>query len=140
MPPDGTANIAQSPEDLRAKVVAQVADAKPTFFKLEAQLPQQGRTDTLVAASEKMGIVLKTYAADGENGLHAHPHEDHTFIVLQGEAPFYGPNDETRTIRKNEGGLLPHGTVYWCKATSHEPLGMGGIGAAAFDGAQRHGR
>jgi hypothetical protein len=54
MPPDGTANIAQSPEDLRAKVVAQVADAKPTFFKLEAQLPQQGRTDTPVAASDKM--------------------------------------------------------------------------------------
>ena len=112
MPPDGTANIAQSPEDLRAKVVAQVADAKPTFFKLEAQLPQQGRTDTPVAASEKMWVVLKTYAADGENGLHAHPNEDHTFVVLQGEATFYGPNDETRTIGRNEGVLLPHGTFY----------------------------
>jgi hypothetical protein len=26
-----------------------------------------------------MWVVLKTYAADGENGLHAHPNEDHTF-------------------------------------------------------------
>jgi hypothetical protein len=40
---------------LRAKVKAQVADAKPSFFKLEAQLPKQGRTDTPVAASEKSG-------------------------------------------------------------------------------------
>src|SRR5580704_15641973 len=73
MPPDGTANIAQGPEDLRVKVKAQVVEGKPTFFKLEAQLPQQGRTDTPVAASDKMWVVLKTYAADGENGLHAHP-------------------------------------------------------------------
>src|SRR5438045_5826782 len=143
MPPDGTANIAQSPEDLRSKLKAQIVEAKPAFFKLEAQLPQQGRTDTPVAASDKMWVVLKTYAADGENGLHAHPNEDHTFVVLQGEATFYGPNGETRTIGKNEGVLLPHGTFYCFKATratSDEPLVMVRIGAAAFDGVDRHGR
>jgi mannose-6-phosphate isomerase-like protein (cupin superfamily) len=107
MPPDGTANIARGPEDLRHKIKAQIVEAKPAFFKLEAQLPRQGRTDTPVGASDKMWVVLKTYAADGENGLHAHPNEDHTFVVLQGEATFYGPNDETRTIGKNEGVLLP---------------------------------
>jgi hypothetical protein len=130
MPPEGTPAIARSPEDLRAKVKAQAVDVKPAFFKLEARLPQQGRTDTPVAASDKMWVVLKTYAADGENGLH----------VLQGEATFYGPNDETRTIGKNEGVLLPHGTFYWFKATSDEPLVMVRIGAAAFDGVDRHGR
>ena len=120
MPPDGTATIVQSPEDLRSKVKAQLVEGKPTFFKLEAQLPQQGRTDTPVAASEKMWVVLKTYAADGENGLHAHPNEDHAFVVLRGEATFYAPNDETRTIGKNEGVLLPHGTFYSFKASSGE--------------------
>jgi hypothetical protein len=69
----GTANIAQSPEDLRAKVKAQVVEGKPAFFKLEAPLPKQSRTDTPVAASEKMWVVLKTYAADGENGLPCPP-------------------------------------------------------------------
>src|ERR1700719_1310748 len=123
-PPDGTANIAQSPEDLRAKVKAQVVGGKPAFFKLEAQLPQQGRTDTLVAASDKMWVILKTYAADGENGLHAHPNEDHTFVVLQGEAIFYGPSEESKTIGKNEGVLLPHGTFYWFRAKGAEPLVM----------------
>ncbi len=58
MPPDGTSTIAQSPEDLRAKVKATVVEGKPAFFKLEAQLPRQGRTDTPVAASDKMWVVL----------------------------------------------------------------------------------
>src|SRR5947209_12988547 len=139
MPPDGTVNIAQSPEDLRAKVNAQVVEGKPAFFRLEAQLPKQGRTDTPLAASDKMWVVLKTYAADGENGLHAHPNEDDTFVVLQGEATFYGPNGDTRTIGKNEGALLQHGAFYRFKASSDEPLVMTRIGAAAFDGVARHG-
>jgi hypothetical protein len=58
-----------------------------------------------MAASDKMWVVWKIYAADGENGLHPHPNEDHTFVVLQGEAKFYRPNHETRTIGKNEGVL-----------------------------------
>ncbi len=103
MPPEGTATIAKSPEDLHTKVRSQVVDARPSFFRLEAQLPKQGRTDTPVAASDKIWVVLKTYAADGENGLHAHPNEDHTFIVLQGEATFYGPNGETSHNRQERG-------------------------------------
>src|ERR1700738_2909529 len=125
MPPDGTANIAQSPEDLGAKVKAQVVGGKPAFFKLEAQLPRQGRTDTPVAASDKMWVVLKTYAADGENGLHAHPNEEHTFVVLQGEATFYGPNDETRTIGENEGVLLPHGNLLLVQGNERGAIGDG---------------
>jgi mannose-6-phosphate isomerase-like protein (cupin superfamily) len=140
MPPDGPATIAQSPEDLRASVKAHIVEGKPTFFKLEAQVPKQGRADTPLAASDKMWVVLKTYAADGENGLHAHPNEDNTFAVLQGEATFYGPNGETRTIGKNKGVPLPHGTFYRFKATSDKPLVMVPIGAAAFDGVDRHGR
>jgi hypothetical protein len=46
-------------------------ETKQTVFTLEAQLPRQSRTDTPVAASEKMWVVLQTSATDGENGLHA---------------------------------------------------------------------
>ena len=140
MPPDGTATIAQSPEDLGARVKAQIVEGKPTFFKLEAQLPKQGSHGHPARRLGQDVVVLKTYAADGENGLHAHPNEDHTFVVLQGEATFYGPNGEIRTIGENEGVLLPHGTFYRFKAISDEPLVMVRIGAAAFDGVDRHGR
>jgi hypothetical protein len=50
--------------------------------------------------------------SDGENGLHAHPNEDHTCVVR-----FIGS-----------------------KATSDELLVMAHIGAAAFDGVDRNGR
>jgi hypothetical protein len=112
LPPDGTATVAQSPEYLRAKVKAQIIEGKPTFFKFEAQLPK-GRTDTPLAASDKMWVVLKTYAADGENGLHAHPNEDHTFVVLQGEATFYGKASRIRLAiagaDADHYGQVPHG-------------------------------
>jgi hypothetical protein len=93
-----------------------------------------------MAASDKMWVVLKIYAADGENGLHPHPNEDHTFVVLQGEAKFYGPNHETRAIGKDEGYCYHTVRFIGSKATSDELLVMVHIGAAAFDGVDRHGR
>jgi len=92
-----------------------------------------------MAASDKMWVVLKIFAADGENGLHPHPNEDHTFVVLQGEAKFYGePRD--RHDRQQRRCTVTTRYVYWFKATSDEPLVMVRIGAAAFDRVDRHGR
>jgi mannose-6-phosphate isomerase-like protein (cupin superfamily) len=107
---------------------------------MRAQLPAQGRTNVPLASSEKMWVVLKTYAQDGENELHAHPNEDHVFVVLQGQASFRGPRGEERTIGVNEGVLLPHGTFYWFKAVGTEPLVMLRVASAAFEGVDRHGR
>jgi len=111
----------------------------PSFFTLSGQLPAQGRTDTPIAASDRMAVVLKAYAATGENELHAHPNEDHVFFVLQGQAAFHGPHGEIRTIGTHEGVMLPHGTFYWFKATSEEPLVMIRVGCAVGD-APRQGR
>ena len=49
----------------------------------------------MLAATRNMTVVLKTYAAGGENGLHAHTNEDHVFLILEGGATFYGPKGET---------------------------------------------
>lgn len=125
-----TGHIVQSTEDMRAQIDAQAAvKGQPSFFHLRAQLPRQGRTDTPMAATDRMWVVLKTYASDGENELHAHPNEDHVFLVLQGEADFYGPKGETRRVGKHDGVLLPRGTFYWFRAVGDEPLVMARIGA-----------
>ena len=131
---DGAAN---STQDLEATLNSQIKHGQPSFFRLGAMLPVQGRTDTPIAATEKMTVVLKTYASCGENELHAHTNEDHTFIVLQGRATFYGPQGEERTIGLHEGVMLPHGTFYWFKATSDEPLVMLRVGGAAGEGTDR---
>jgi mannose-6-phosphate isomerase-like protein (cupin superfamily) len=109
---------------------AELAENKgPTFFHLAAQLPRQGRTDTVFAASENMTVILKTYAVTGENELHRHPVEDHVFVVLQGDAEFYGPNDETRRVGRYDGVFLPNTAYYSFKAVGEEPLVMLRIGA-----------
>jgi mannose-6-phosphate isomerase-like protein (cupin superfamily) len=122
-------NIASSTEEMRQSIAAQSAAAGPTFFHLRARLPKQGRTDTPLAATDRMWVVLKTYANDGENELHAHPNEDHVFLVLQGRAVFYGPQGEERHVQKYDGILLPRGTFYWFKSVGDEPLIMARVGA-----------
>jgi mannose-6-phosphate isomerase-like protein (cupin superfamily) len=125
-----TGHIVKGPEDLRAQIEAQASvKNQPTFFHLHAQLPRQGRTDTPMAATDRMWVVLKTYASDGENELHAHPNEDHVFLVLQGEADFYGPKGELKRVKQHDGILLPRGTFYWFRAIGEEPLVMARIGA-----------
>lgn len=122
-------SIANSTDELRASIAEQSRSAAPTFFHLRAQLPRQGRTDTPMAATDRMWVVLKTYANDGENQLHAHPNEDHVFLVLQGEADFHGPKGETRHVAKNDGILIPRGSFYWFKSSGDLPLVMARVGA-----------
>ncbi len=131
---------ARTPKEMEATLASQIRQGQPTFFQMQAQLPSQGRTDTPLAATDAMWVVLKTYAACGENELHAHPHEDHTFVVLQGSALFHGPNGEERTIGLHEGVLLPRGTFYWFRALGEEPLVMIRIGSATAQGADRFAR
>lgn len=94
----------------------------PTAFKVAAQLLDQGRTDTPLTASEDMTVRVKVYASGGENELHAHPYEDHVFIVLQGSARFFGADGELAQLRPIEGIMLPKGSLYRFNATSAEPL------------------
>ncbi len=93
-----------------------------TVFKMSAQLLDQGRTDTPLCATEGMTARLKVYASGGENALHAHPHEDHMFIVLQGSARFHDSDGELASLGANEGIMLPKGSYYRFHATSDEPL------------------
>jgi mannose-6-phosphate isomerase-like protein (cupin superfamily) len=95
----------------------------PTCFKLRCRLPSTGRVDIPVAATDRLNLVLKAYASGGENAVHAHTAEDHAFIVLQGEATFFGrPGDSSVTIKKHEGILIPNGVFYKFKAGGDEQL------------------
>ena len=101
---------------------------KPSFFKMRAQLLDQGRTNTLMAKTDNMWATLKVYASGGENGLHTHPHEDHTFLVLQGKARYYDADGGHTDVGKHEGIMLPAGAYYWFEAISKEPLVLVRIG------------
>ena len=111
-------------------------DVKPTakkasFFKMRAQMLEKGRTNTPLARTENMWAILKVYASGGENGLHTHPNEDHTFIVLQGSARYYDADGGYTDVGKHEGIMLPAGAYYWFEATSEEPLVLVRVGCRA---------
>ena len=119
-------------DELRRRQSELAANTRPTVFDVAGQLLAKGRTDTPLAATEDMSIRLKIYAEDGENELHAHPGEDHSFIVLQGSVRFYGPENEETVLEANQGIMLPKGNMYWFTAIPGEPMVMLRIGSLNY--------
>ena len=106
---------------------------RPHAFKLRAQLLAEGRSNTPVAATDDLTVIVKVYASVGENALHQHPNEDHVFVILQGSATFYDPDGETATLGVHEGYLVPKGALYRFHAVeSAGPLVMLRIGTPNY--------
>jgi len=119
-------------DELKKRQSELAANTKPTVFNVAGQMLARGRTDTPLAATEDMSIRLKIYSEGGENELHAHPGEDHSFIVLQGSMRFYGPENEETKLGPNQGIILPKGNMYWFTAIPGEPLVMLRIGSPNY--------
>jgi mannose-6-phosphate isomerase-like protein (cupin superfamily) len=79
---------------------------------LRAPLLERGIQDTKLCTTEDLWLSIKVYADGGENDLHAHPEEDHSFVVLQGQATFYDENGTPNVVNKYEGALIPKGALY----------------------------
>jgi mannose-6-phosphate isomerase-like protein (cupin superfamily) len=108
------------------------ADApKPSFFKMRARKLSQGSTEEPLAIGKHLWLKIKVYGKGGENKLHAHANQDHSFIVLDGKACFHGPRGEKKTIGRNEGILLPAGSYYWFESVGKNPLVLLRAGALA---------
>jgi len=115
---------ALSSNEIQRQQAEKARNTAINVFKVRGQLLDQGRTDTVLAATEDITLRLKIYASGGENELHAHKHEDHYFVVLQGAVQFYGPDGALAHLRALEGIMIPKGSYYWFTATSTEPLVM----------------
>lgn len=90
-----------------------------------------GSTTDLVARTSSMWVHVKVYADGGENGLHTHSTEDHVFVILDGEATFYDENGAETVVSKNDGVLVPRGTLYRFRSSGSTNLVMLRIGAPA---------
>ena len=109
-----------------------ITQTKPAaeVFNLRTPYLKQGRTTDIRARTDLMTVTMKVYAEGGENGMHNHPHEDHSFIVLEGEATFHIETDEnTKVVRRYEGILLPKKVNYWFQSTGDQNLVMIRVGA-----------
>jgi mannose-6-phosphate isomerase-like protein (cupin superfamily) len=90
---------------------------------------RQGRGDLMVPGSETLSGCIKRYAEGGENKLHCHPTEDHTFYILEGQATFHIDSDENVTIANQYDAVyLPRGTNYWFLSSGNVKLIMLRVG------------
>jgi mannose-6-phosphate isomerase-like protein (cupin superfamily) len=103
---------------------------EPEILALRTQLVSAGHTKTLLAKTDNVTFHIHCYGAKGgENGLHAHIEEDHIFVVLQGEAQFFGLDGPLPVLRKNQALMLPKGCFYSFSNEGTEPLVMIRFGA-----------
>ena len=82
-----------------------------------------GTGDIILPGSAQLSGVVKRYEIGGENRMHAHPTEDHTFYILQGEATFRIEKDENLVVaRQYDAVFLPKGTQYCFESSGDEKL------------------
>jgi quercetin dioxygenase-like cupin family protein len=82
-----------------------------------------GAGDIVLPGSDALSGVIKRYESGGENRMHSHPSEDHTFYILDGEATFHLESDENEVVAsKFQAVFIPKGTPYWFQSSSPAKL------------------
>ena len=102
---------------------------KAKMFSLKTPYMQQGRVTQLVAETPNMWIHTKINAEGGENEIHTHLDEDHSFIVLEGEMSVFDEKGNEMRLKPYQGVLLPKGAYYRYLNTGARNLVVLRIGA-----------
>lgn len=90
-----------------ARRTARAVDKAIVFSMRNLPLLEQGTTYDPLATAENLWLLVKVYASGGENALHSHGGEDHSFIVLQGKATFTFGDGRTQLVGVHEGVMIP---------------------------------
>jgi mannose-6-phosphate isomerase-like protein (cupin superfamily) len=103
---------------------------KAYTFSLKTPYMKQGRVTQLVAETENMWIHTKINAEGGENEIHTHLDEDHSFIVLEGEMSVFDETGREMKVRQYQGVMIPKGAYYRYLNTGEGNLVVLRIGSA----------
>jgi mannose-6-phosphate isomerase-like protein (cupin superfamily) len=122
-------------QDEKVQVWAGTKPNEPdaTIFRMRARLVDKGSTEEPLAVADHLWLKIKVYAEGGENKIHAHPNQDHSFIVLHGRAKFFDRDGDSRELGPNEGIMLPAGRHYKFGSVGDEPLVVLRAGAVKGD-------
>lgn len=106
-------------------------ETKPVTQKFSLRTPymKQGRITQLVAETENMWIHTKINYEGGENEIHTHLDEDHTFIVLEGQMSVFDEKGGEIKVEKYQGVMIPKGAYYRYLNTGAENLVVIRVGA-----------
>jgi mannose-6-phosphate isomerase-like protein (cupin superfamily) len=98
-------------------------------FSLRTPYMKQGRVTQLVAETENLWIHTKINYEGGENEIHCHLDEDHSFIVLEGQMSVFDERGNEQKIEKYQGIMIPKGAYYRYLNTGTENLVVLRVGA-----------
>lgn len=116
--------------DVPRKMEAPNAFGATRFSMRGLPVLSQGSSFDPLASAENLWLSVKVYANGGENALHRHSTEDHSFVVIQGRATFEFDKGLTLTLKQYEGVMLPKGILYKFTAHEEENLVLMRIGGA----------
>jgi len=91
--------------------------------KIQPQMVSRGKMGNSLFKTDILGTTVQVVTEGGETNLHAHAGSDATWLVVSGQASFYGKDNKVvARLDKNEMLLIPRGTPYWFESSSKEPL------------------
>ena len=102
---------------------------KTSTFSIEGPYLSAGRVNIDLARTDLLWLSLKINAEGGENAVHAHTQEDHSFVVLEGEVTFYDETGAGTTLGQYEGIMIPKGAYYRYLNTGGRNLFLLRVGA-----------
>jgi mannose-6-phosphate isomerase-like protein (cupin superfamily) len=97
---------------MEATALKEQTEERPKAYKFSLKTPymEQGRITQLVANTDNVWIHTKINAEGGENAVHCHLDEDHSFIVLEGQMSVFDEKGNEMKLEKYQGVMIP------CKA------------------------
>jgi mannose-6-phosphate isomerase-like protein (cupin superfamily) len=116
--PTGADDMIANPADTQSETESPFIQ-----FDMHAPLVEAGKHHTRLPRTDILYLGLQSIANGGETNLHKHDDQDAAWIVLDGRAKFYTEGDRVvATIGKNEGLVIPRGTLYWFESEGDECL------------------
>jgi mannose-6-phosphate isomerase-like protein (cupin superfamily) len=85
---------------------------KAYAFSLKTPYMKQGRVTQLAARTDKLWLHTKINAEGGENEIHCHVDEDHSFIVLEGQMSVFDETGREMKLGQYQGVMIPKGALY----------------------------
>ena len=99
---------------MEATAIKEQTEDRPKAYKYSLKTPymKQGRVTQLVAETANMWIHTKVNAEGGENAIHCHLDEDHSFVVLEGQMSVFDEKGNEMQLEKYQAVMIPRGAYY----------------------------
>src|ERR671922_1102735 len=98
---------------IRREIIFMAKTDVPTPFKvakIHPQMVSRGKKGASLFRTDILGATVQVVTEGGETNLHAHAGSDATWLVIAGQATFYGEGDKVvARLENNEMVLVPRG-------------------------------